>query len=153
MRRAGLSILLLLLLLTRAPAAGLPAGFVYLRDIDPGIPQDMRYAGGHNFVGRPIAGYDAAECVLTERAARALVVVQKALAEKQLSLLVWDCYRPARAVADFWRWSQDAADDRMRAEFYPRIDKGKLFALAYIARRSGHSRGSTVDLGIASAGA
>ena len=63
------------------------------------------------------------ECILSERAARALASVQAALAAKQLSLLIWDCYRPARAVADFWRWSQDVTDNRMRAEFYPRIDK------------------------------
>lgn len=133
-------------------AAGLPPGFVYLRDVDASIVQDIRYAGARNFVGRPIAGYEAGECVLTEKAARALGVVQAALAARQLSLIVWDCYRPARAVADFWRWSTNPADDRMRPEFYPRIDKSRLFALGYIAKRSGHSRGSTVDLGIAPAG-
>jgi D-alanyl-D-alanine dipeptidase len=152
-RRAGLVIAALALLLTCAHAAGLPPGFVYLRDVEPTILQDMRYAGARNFVGRPIAGYEAPECILTERAARALGVVQAALAARQLSLLVWDCYRPARAVADFWRWSQNAADDRMRAAFYPRVDKGRLFALGYIAKHSGHSRGSTVDLGIAPVGA
>jgi zinc D-Ala-D-Ala dipeptidase len=148
---AGLASALALLLASGAPVArgaDLPPGFVYLRDIDPTIMQDMRYAGARNFVGRPIAGYEAAECVLTGKAARALKTVQAALAAKQLSLIVWDCYRPARAVADFWRWSRDAADTKMRAEFYPRIDKSKLFALGYIARSSGHSRGSTVDLGI-----
>ena len=135
-----------------ARAASLPPGFVYLRDIDPTIVQNMRYAGARNFVGRPIAGYEAPECVLTAKAAQALKIVQAGLAGRQLSLIVWDCYRPARAVADFWRWSQDAADTKMRAEFYPRIDKGRLFALGYIARSSGHSRGSTVDLGIMPAG-
>jgi D-alanyl-D-alanine dipeptidase len=151
LRRAAIAVGLLLAG-TAAHAADLPPGFVYLRDVDPSIPQDMRYAGARNFVGRPIAGYEAPECILTERAARALGVVQAALAARQLSLLVWDCYRPARAVADFWRWSQNAPDDRMRGEFYPRIDKSRLFALGYIAKRSGHSRGSTVDLGIAPAG-
>src|SRR5476651_1100747 len=73
--------------------AGLPAGFVYLADIEPSIVQDMRYAGSHNFVGRPIAGYEAAECVLTEKAARALARAQSQLAAKKLSLIVWDCYR------------------------------------------------------------
>lgn len=153
---AGLWFSLALLLaggVTVARAADLPPGFAYLRDIDPSIAQDIRYASAHNFIGRPIAGYEAAECVLTEKAARALKSVQAALAARQLSLIVWDCYRPARAVADFWRWSQDAADAKMRAEFYPRIDKGRLFALGYIAQRSGHSRGSTVDLGIMPAGA
>jgi D-alanyl-D-alanine dipeptidase len=154
-RRARIGIAVALLIASSATGSGaesLPAGFVYLRDVDASIVQDMRYAGAHNFVGRPIAGYEAGECVLTEKAARALAVVQVALAARQLSLIVWDCYRPARAVADFSRWSLNAADDRMRPEFYPRIDKSRLFALGYIAKRSGHSRGSTVDLGIAPGG-
>jgi D-alanyl-D-alanine dipeptidase len=132
-----------------APApAELPAGFVYLGDIDPGIVQDIRYAGAHNFIGRPIAGYEAAECVLTEKAARALAKVQTQLASKTLSLIVWDCYRPARATADFVRWTKDPRDTRMKAEFYPRIDKSQIFELGYLSTRSAHSRGSTVDLGI-----
>jgi D-alanyl-D-alanine dipeptidase len=123
-------------------------GFVYLADIASGIVQDIRYAGSHNFVGRSIAGYEAAECVLTQKAARALANAQAQLAAKKLSLIVWDCYRPERAVADFVSWSKIAADTRMKAEFYPRTDKSKFFALGYIASRSGHSRGSTIDLGI-----
>ena len=129
-------------------AGSLPRGFVYLRDIDPSIVQDIRYAGPHNFVGRPIRGYLAAECILSAPAANALAVVQKRLAEKKLSLIVWDCYRPKRAVADFYAWSRDAARSEMKAEFYPRADKASLFAQGYIAIRSAHSRGSTVDLGI-----
>ena len=133
--------------------AGLPAGFVYLGDIDPSIIQDPRYAGSHNFVGRPIAGYEAAECVLTEKAARALATVQARLAPKKLSLIVWDCYRPTRATADFIRWTKDPNDTKMKAEFYPRIDKSQIFELGYLSTRSAHSRGSTVDLGIAPLGA
>ena len=153
-RPGGLVAIVLALLLgggVTVRAADLPPGFVYLRDVDASIVQDIRYAGARNFIGRPIAGYEAPECVLTEKAARALGVVQVALAARQLSLIVWDCYRPARAVAVIWRWSLIPADNRMRAEFYPRIDKSKLFALGYIAKSSGHSRGSTVDLGIAPA--
>ncbi len=134
-------------------SAGLPAGFVYLGDIDPSILQDMRYASSHNFVGRPIAGYEAAECVLTEKAARALAKVQSQLAAKKLSLIVWDCYRPTRATADFVRWTKDPNDTKMKAEFYPRIDKSQIFELGYLSSRSAHSRGSTVDLGIAPIGA
>ncbi len=137
------------LLPAMAPAgSALPKGFVYLRDIDPTIVQDIRYAGSHNFVGRPIRGYLAAECILSETAAKALAAVQKKLAGKKLSLIVWDCYRPKRAVDDFLAWSRDRAHTEMKAEFYPRTDKQKLFALGYLARRSAHSRGSTVDLGI-----
>jgi len=123
----------------------LPKGFVYLRDTDPTIVQDIRYAGSHNFVGRPIKGYLAAECILSDRAASALRTVQSMLAEKKLSLIVWDCYRPKRAVDDFLRWSKYPAQSEMKAEFYPRTDKQKLFALGYLATRSAHSRGSTVD--------
>jgi zinc D-Ala-D-Ala dipeptidase len=130
------------------PKGSLPKGFVYLRDIDPTIVQDIRYAGSHNFVGRPIRGYLAAECILSERAAKALETVQRILAEKRLSLIVWDCYRPKRAVDDFHQWSKDPAHSEMKAEFYPRTDKAKLLALGYLATRSAHSRGSTVDLGI-----
>jgi D-alanyl-D-alanine dipeptidase len=128
--------------------SALPRGLVYLRDIDPTIVQDIRYAGSHNFVGRPIKGYLAAECILSEPAANALATVQRVLAEKELSLIVWDCYRPKRAVDDFFRWSKDPTHSEMKTEFYPRTDKEKLFALGYLARRSAHSRGSTVDLGI-----
>jgi zinc D-Ala-D-Ala dipeptidase len=130
------------------PSGFLPKGFVYLRDTDPTIVQDIRYAGSHNFVGRPIKGYLAAACILSDRAASALKTVQRRLAEKKLSLIVWDCYRPTRAVDDFLGWSKDPAQAEMKAEFYPRSDKRKLFALGYLALRSAHSRGSTVDLGI-----
>ena len=131
-----------------AIAGPLPNGFVYLRGVDPTIIQDIRYAGSHNFVGRPVRGYLAAECLLSEPAAKALAAVQKNLAEKKLSLIVWDCYRPKRAVADFLQWSKDPAHSEMKAEFYPNADKDKLFALGYLATRSAHSRGSTVDLGV-----
>jgi D-alanyl-D-alanine dipeptidase len=131
-----------------AAPARLPAGFVYLADIDPTIVQDIRYAGAHNFIGRPVAGYEAAECIATEKAARALAKVQAQLKSKNLSLIVWDCYRPTRATAEFIRWSKDPHDTRMKAEFYPRIDKARIFELGYLSTRSAHSRGSTVDLGI-----
>jgi D-alanyl-D-alanine dipeptidase len=130
------------------PGDFLPRGFVYLRDTDPTIVEDIRYAGYHNFVGRPINGYRAAECILSDRAANALKAVQGMLAEKKLSLIVWDCYRPKRAVDDFLQWSKDPTHAEMKAEFYPRTDKQRLFALGYLATRSAHSRGSTVDLGL-----
>jgi zinc D-Ala-D-Ala dipeptidase len=140
--------LMTLLLPVAAGAGALPKGFVYLRAVDPTIVQDIRYAGSHNFVGRPIKGYLAAECILSEPAATALKSVQNKLAAKDLSLIVWDCYRPKRAVDDFLQWSRDPARTEMKAEFYPRTDKQDLFASGYLAVRSAHSRGSTVDLGI-----
>jgi D-alanyl-D-alanine dipeptidase len=147
-RAAGLAFIAIMLAAPGLAGSALPRGFVYLRDIDPTIVQDIRYAGSHNFVGRPIRGYLAAECILSEPAAHALKTVQGMLAAKKLSLIVWDCYRPKRAVDDFFQWSKDPARSDMKAEFYPRTDKAKLFALGYLARRSAHSRGSTVDLGI-----
>ncbi|MEJ1158545.1 M15 family metallopeptidase [Prosthecomicrobium sp. N25] len=125
----------------------MPDGFVRLADVDPTIRQDMRYAGPRNFTGRPVAGYRRPVCILTRRAAEALARVQAELAPRGLSLKVYDCYRPAAAVADFLRWSREP-DLSTKAEYYPREDKGRLFARGYIATRSGHSRGSTVDLTI-----
>jgi zinc D-Ala-D-Ala dipeptidase len=135
-----------------ASAAPLPKGFVYLRDVDPSIVQDIRYAGSHNFLGRPADGYRAAECVLAEPAAAALKKAQQKLARQNLSLIVWDCYRPARAVRDFVRWTI-SPDQRMKTEFYPRIEKTQLVPLGYIAARSRHSLGGTVDVGIIPIGA
>jgi D-alanyl-D-alanine dipeptidase len=150
--RAGLVLMVMLLAAPASAGSALPRGLVYLRDIDPTIVQDIRYAGSHNFVGRPIRGYLAAECILSVPAANALKSVQAMLAEKKLSLIVWDCYRPKRAVADFLQWSRNPTHSEMKAEFYPRTDKASLFALGYIAIRSAHSRGSTVDLGIVPSG-
>src|SRR5271168_4599167 len=127
--RAGLVLIVMLLPASALAGSGLPEGFVYLRDIDPTIVQDIRYAGSHNFIGRPIRGYLAAECILSDRAANALKTAQKMLAEKKLSLIVWDCYRPKRAVDDFLQWSKDPTHSEMKAEFYPRTDKQKLFVL------------------------
>ena len=107
--RAGLVLIVMLLPAPALAGSALPRGLVYLRDIDPTIVQDIRYAGSHNFVGRPIRGYLAAECILSVAAATALEAVQKRLAEKKLSLIVWDCYRPKRAVDDFLQWSKDPA--------------------------------------------
>ncbi len=146
--RAGLVLIIMTLPAPALAGSALPKGFVYLRDIGPTIVQDIRYAGSHNFVGRPIRGYLAAECILGVSAANALETVQRMLTEKKLSLIVWDCYRPKRAVEDFFQWSKDPTHSEMKAEFYPRTNKQKLFALGYLARPSAHSRGSTVDLGI-----
>lgn len=129
-------------------AAGLPQGFVYLRDVDASIVQDMRYAGAHNFVGRPLAGYEAPECILALPAARALKAVQNNLKAMNLSLKVYDCYRPARAVADLVAWLADPADQAARAEFYPSLDKKEIAALGYIVMPSAHSRGAAVDVAI-----
>ena len=89
--RTGLVLIIVMLPAPALAGSALPKGFVYLRDIDPTIVQDIRYAGSHNFVGRPIRGYLAAECILSAPAANALETVQRMLAQKNLSLIVWDC--------------------------------------------------------------
>src|SRR5207237_10039900 len=86
--------------------------------------------------------------ILSEAAAMALQTVQRNLAKKKLSLIVWDCYRPKRAVDDFLQWSKDPTRSAMKTEFYPRTDKKQLFALGFLTKPSAHSRWSTVDLGI-----
>jgi D-alanyl-D-alanine dipeptidase len=129
-----------------------PAAFVDAATVVPALIVDMRYAGAHNFVGRPIPGYDAARCRLTPPAGAALAEVARDLAPRGLVLKAFDCYRPARAVASFMRWARDLNDTAGKAEFYPQIDKRTLFRDGYIAARSGHSRGSTVDITLAEAG-
>jgi D-alanyl-D-alanine dipeptidase len=106
---------------------------------------DIRYLTPHNFVGDPIDGYQAPMCILTRPAAEALARAQRQF-EDGYSLKVYDCYRPQRAVNDFVAWANNLFDQRMKAEFYPRVDKTQLFNDGYIADKSGHTRGSTVDL-------
>jgi len=120
-------------------------GFVYLRDVDPTILQDMRYAGPGNFTGHAVNGYDAPECVLVREAAEGLKAVQAEVKTKGLSLKVYDCYRPARAVKAFVDWSKLPDDAKAKATYYPALPKSALFP-DYIALVSGHSRGATMDL-------
>ena len=112
---------------------------------------DIRYAGAHNFVGRPVDGYEAPRCLLTQAAAEALAAVARDLAPRGLHIKVFDCYRPTRAVANFVRWARDLNDTAGKVEFYPNVDKRTLFRDGYIASQSGHSRGSTADLTLAQA--
>ncbi|MGP4009390.1 M15 family metallopeptidase [Streptomyces sp. 4N124] len=129
-----------------ATAPKAPRDFVALRVVDPTIIQEMRYLTPHNFVGEPIDGYEQPVCILTRPAADALHRAQIALLPQGYSLKVYDCYRPQRAVDHFVRWAEDLDDQAMKGEFYPNVDKTRLFADGYIAEKSGHSRGSTVDL-------
>ena len=123
-----------------------PSQFVALDRVDATILQDMRYATRHNFVGRRIHGYREPVCLLTRPAARALHRAQVRLRPAGYGLKVYDCYRPTRAVAQFDRWADNLSDQKMKPEFYPRTDKARAFVDGYIAHRSGHSRGSTVDI-------
>ena len=130
---------------TQSPA-GLPAGFVYLRDVDASILQDIRYAGEDNFTGKPVPGYAAAECILTRPAAEALARVQAALRPQNLSLKVYDCYRPQRAVMSFVAWAREKDDAPSTRRFFPTLRKDQLVPLGYIAEQSSHPRGVAVDL-------
>jgi D-alanyl-D-alanine dipeptidase len=139
----------LALLSTPLPALAeppMPAAFVDVATVVEGLVVDMRYFGSDNFVGRPIDGYEAPRCFLARSAAAALAAVQRDLAARGYGLKVFDCYRPTRAVAHFVRWARDVNDVARKAEHYPDVDKRDLFRLGYIATRSGHSRGATVDL-------
>ncbi|MEV4665802.1 M15 family metallopeptidase [Micromonospora echinofusca] len=129
-------------------SAGTPRrpGLVVLTDVDPRIRTDIRYAGAHNFVGRPVAGYAEPLCLLTRPAAEALRRVQDAALARGRSLKVYDCYRPRRAADDFVEWAGQSGEQRMKAEFYPRVAKSELFDEGYLGAPTAHSRGSTVDL-------
>ena len=128
-----------------AQPAELPALLVYLGDIEPTIHQDIRYATPDNFTGRPVPGYAAAECILLSSVARALVRVQRDLKVRGLSLKVYDCYRPRRAVAAFLAWAQTGHSDPFSPRYHPRIERGRLHGLGYVAAVSGHSYGNSID--------
>src|SRR5690348_13467463 len=114
------------LVASAAYAAERPPAFVNATTLVPGLVVEMRYAGSHNFVGAPVDGYEAPACLLTRRAAQALGQVQRDLGSQKLGLKVFDCYRPARAVAHFVRWAHNVRDIRAKAEFYPAVDKRDL---------------------------
>lgn len=147
-RRIGLAALFVAGSIASAAAQAhkLPAGFVYLRDIDPSIIQDIRYAGSNNFVGRRLRGYEAAECVVKREVGLLLKSVQEELALQNLSLKMFDCYRPVRAVADIVAWSRDGRETPVQKRYNPSFSKADLFRLGYIAERSGHSTGAALDL-------
>ena len=134
------------------PAArpSLPAGFVSLAEVIPDLVIDLRYATANNFVGQRVDGYRQLPAILSAPAAAALAQVQATLRPFGLGLKVFDAYRPQRAVDHFVRWGQDLADQRTKPDYYPEVEKANLFQAGYIARRSSHSRGSTVDVTIVS---
>ena len=132
---------------TAEPNPAVSADFVALADVDPWIILDIRHAAPHNyFTGDRVDGYQVPSCILTRPTAESLQRAQREFPEEGYSLKVYDCYRPQRAVNDFVAWAQDIPDQRMKAEFYLREDKTKTFDDGYIAEKSGHSRGSTMDL-------
>ena len=129
-------------------AQKLPKNFVYLKDIAPSIRIELRYFSNNNFIGKPIDGYNSNSLVITERTAKSLKKIQQELLKKELSLKIFDGYRPQQAVDHFVRWAKVLNDTIMKAQYYPKVKKKNLFKKGYIAEKSGHSRGSTIDLTI-----
>lgn len=124
----------------------LPEGFVYLEDVLEHAVYEVRYFGDKNFLGVPVEGYERETVILSEKAARSLKNVEDDLWEQGYILKIFDGYRPQRAVDHFVRWAEDLDDTKMKKLYYPEVDKSQLFEQGYIAKKSGHSRGSTVDL-------
>jgi zinc D-Ala-D-Ala dipeptidase len=120
--------------------------FVYLDESCPTIIQSVRYFTGDNFIGRKIEGYNCNRIIVSKQGAEALAAAHAAFLEKGFSLVVYDAYRPQKAVNEFVRWSRDDNDQINKDWYYPNIDKSRVFELGYIAERSGHSRGSAIDL-------
>jgi zinc D-Ala-D-Ala dipeptidase len=124
-----------------------PPGFARLVDVAPDIVQDMRYAGDDNFTGHRVRGYDAPQCWLRRDAAQALAAAGADARAHGFTLVVYDCYRPQRAVEAFVDWSKNP-DQSTKAEHYPHLDKRQLFPQGYIAEHSTHTTGLAVDLGV-----
>ena len=120
--------------------------FVVVNDEIPSLVFDIRYYSNDNFLGTKVRGYESAKCILTRPASEALKKAQRDISEAGYTLKIFDCYRPQQAVDHFVEWVRDADDQKMKAEYYPNEDKSQLIEKGYIADKSGHSRGSTLDL-------
>jgi zinc D-Ala-D-Ala dipeptidase len=120
--------------------------FVFVDEFVPGIRWDAKYATWDNFTGKPVDGYQANRIVGTRALCAAVERAQEKAAASGLGLLLWDGYRPQRAVDCFLRWSQQPDDGRTKLRHYPNIDRPEMFEQGYVAAKSGHSRGGTVDL-------
>ena len=126
----------------------LEKGFVYLSDINSSIIVDLKYYSSNNFTGKFVEGYNSNKAILTKEAAVALSNVQDDLNKIGYSLILYDAYRPQSAVDFFVKWSLNINDTIYKNTYYPNIKKSELFKLGYIAYKSGHSRGSTVDVSL-----
>ena len=129
-------------------AQKIPKGFVYLSNIDATIQSEIRYLSNNNFIGKTIDGYYNNCVIVSKETADALHKVQTILTKKGLSLKVFDAYRPQQAVNHFVKWAKVLSDTLMKRAYYPQVPKSELFKRGYIASKSGHTRGSTVDLTI-----
>lgn len=142
-----MKLIIVFLLITLNSVAGLPEGFVYLEDVDSTIQTSLRYNSRHNFVGRKINGYNSNKVIITKEAALRLKKVNKELKQDGFELVIYDAYRPQKAVDDFVRWSKTKEDTTKRF-YYPNILKEDIFKRGFVAYKSSHSRGSTVDVTI-----
>jgi len=133
---------------TTPAAEQIPADFTDVSTLAADIQVHLAYLGSHNFVGSKVDGYAANKCYLQQNAAQALAEAQRAASARGYALWLFDCYRPQRAVDHFMRWAKDLQDTKTKSEFYPQLPKDKLVG-EYIAEKSGHSRGSTLDLTLA----
>ena len=120
--------------------------FVMLTDVVPDVILEIRYFGTYNFVGARIDGYEEPTALLTKQAAEALKAVSDDVKSKGYRLKIYDAYRPQKGVDHFVRWAKDISDTAMKSYFYPDLDKKVLFPQEYICEKSGHTRGSTLDL-------
>jgi D-alanyl-D-alanine dipeptidase len=148
MKRLAAVAALFFCLASQGRADNLPDGFVHLSAVAPGIVEDIRYASSGNFTGAPVPGYAAAACILARPVAEALARVQAGLASSRMTLVVFDCYRPARAVRHFVEWADRGGNSR-DPDYNPVVPRSKLVSEGYIAARSGHSSGGSVDLTLA----
>ena len=123
-----------------------PSGFVLLADYVPSIVQEIRYYSTYNFIGDRIDGYEQPVAIITKEAARSLRTIGNELNVQGYRMKVFDCYRPACAVKHFVMWGIEDTDIRMKEYFYPELVKQELFSKGYVASKSSHSRGSTIDL-------
>ena len=121
-------------------------GFVSVGEVIPDVLLDIRYFSSFNFIGKRIDGYEEPAAILTREAAQALKEASREEMEQGFRLKIYDAYRPQKAVDHFVRWAKDPEDIRMKAFFYPDLEKTEIIPQGYIAEHSGHSRGSTVDL-------
>lgn len=138
--------LFLLLFCSGLTTAQLPKEFVYVEDLIPSIKVDLRYFSNNNFLGTPVDGYQKEVAILSVQAAEALKHVQDELKQYNLSIMIYDSYRPQTAVNHFVRWARNLNDTINKQVFYPYVKKQHLFQEGYISSKSGHSRGSTLDM-------
>ncbi len=139
---------IVLLVLFNACSTPYPKGFAPIATTIPNLQFELRYATANNFTGRPVQGYANIAKVLSRPALNALAAAQKDFNAMGMGLKLYDGYRPQKAVDEFVAWSKRLNDTLRKQQYYPKVPKSELFIRGYIAAKSGHSRGSTVDVGL-----